>query len=53
MGRRGRENLQIMKKDTFGTERDQTGKCYIYQKHDETDKNHTEADTDMFTQGRI
>ena len=53
MGRRGRENLRFMTKDTFAIEKDPTGLRYIYQKTDETDKNHDENDTEMSNQARI
>ena len=53
MGLRGRENLRIMTKETFGIDRDGNGQCFIFQQKDETDKNHSENDTDMSNQARI
>ena len=53
MGRRGRENLQAMTKDTFNITTDTNGTRYIYQQKDETDKNHNENDTEMSNQARI
>ena len=53
MGRRGRENLRIMKKNTFEIGNDTNGLRYIYQCTDENDKNHNEQDTDMSNQAHI
>ena len=42
-----------MKKDTFQVSEDSEGRKFIYQAIDESNKNHTEQDTDPTTQGRI
>lgn len=44
MGRRGRQNLRGMQKDTFAVATDASGKRYIYQAKKELDKNHKEDD---------
>lgn len=44
MGRRGRQNLQKMTKDTFAIGCDPDRQHFIYQAVKEQDKNHTEAD---------
>ena len=53
MERGGRENLRIMKKDTFTVEQNSDGLHYIYQKKDEADKNQDEKDTENSNQSRI
>ena len=53
MGRRGRENLRSMKKDTFQIKSDSNGHRYIFQCKDESDKNHDEKDTEDSNQARI
>ena len=53
MGRRGRENLRTMKKDTFKIATDSKKRRFIYQDKDENDKNHNENDTENSNQGRI
>ena len=52
-GRRGRENLRVMKKNTFQVAQDSNGRRFIYQAIDESNKNHNEMDDDPSTQGRI
>ena len=52
-GRRGRENLRSMTKSTFQIAQDPNGRHFIYQAVDESNKNHTEKDTDASFQGRI
>ena len=42
-----------MTKNTFGIERDANGLEYIYQKCDETYKNHNENDIEISNQARI
>ena len=53
MGRRGRENLRNMKKNTFKISTDEKGQRFIHQDKDETDKNHNENDTEASNQGCI
>ena len=53
MGRRGRENLRVMMKDTYDITTDSDGRRYIYQCKDESDKNHNENDVEMSNQARI
>ena len=53
MGRRVRENLRSMTKDTYSIATTPEGIRYIYQEKDEADKNHTENDTDISNQARI
>ena len=45
-GRRGRENLRKMKKNTFQTQ-------VVYQTIDEMDKNHSEKETKKAIKGRM
>ena len=40
MAHQGHENLRQMKKTTFGIDQDCDGKCFIFQKIKEHDKNH-------------
>ena len=53
MGRRGRENLRNMKKNTFAISQDPDGRKFIYQAVSEHDKNHTEASTSKGNKARI
>lgn len=53
MGRRGRQNLRAMTKNTFDIATDPDGKRYIYQKVKELDKNHTENDMEANQEARI
>ena len=53
MGRKGRENLRNMTKETFSITTDSSGLKYIFQQKDEVDKNHSEKDTEMSNQGHI
>ena len=53
MGRRGRENLRFMKKNTFAITKDANDVRYIYQQTDEADKNHNEKDLELSNQARI
>ena len=53
MGCRSKENLRSITKETFRIEHDANGQWYIYQQKDETDKNHSERDTEMSNQVRI
>ena len=53
MGRRGRENLRMMTKETFAIDQNSDGRRFIYQQQDETDKNHNENDTEMSNQACI
>lgn len=53
MGRRGRQNLRKMTKDTFKISQDPDGTRYIYQAKKELDKNHKENDLRPNNQARI
>lgn len=53
MGRRGRQNLRAMTKNTFAIDTDADGKQFIYQKVKELDKNHTENDMEANQEARI
>lgn len=53
MGRRGRQNLRKMTKETFKVATDSSGKKYIYQAVKELDKNHKQDDLSPNNQGRI
>ena len=53
MGRRGRENLQSMKFDTFTLKKDHDGREYIAQVIKECDKNHRENDYSKSNEARI
>ena len=53
MGRRGRENLRQMKKDTFQISTDGDSRRYIHQVIDEYDKNHTESNLEPANEARI
>lgn len=53
MGRRGRQNLRGMQKDTFAIATDASGKRYIYQAKKELDKNHKEDDMSPNNQARV
>ena len=54
MGRRGRENLRQMTKETFQIDEDpKDGRKFIFQAISEYDKNHTEKDTIKGNEGRI
>lgn len=53
MGRRGRQNLRKMTKDTFAVSTDASGKQYIYQAIKEQDKNHSAEDMSPNNQARI
>ena len=53
MGRRGRENLRPMTKNTFAVSIDSEGKKYIHQVTDELTKNYTEASSEKANQARI
>lgn len=53
MGRRGRENLRSMTKNTFKIATDEEGQRYIFQAVDEADKNHNEVDNEASNQARI
>ena len=53
MGRRGRENLRQMQKNTFQIQRDTDGRHFIKQVIDEHDKNHTENNTKPANEARI
>lgn len=53
MGRRGRQNLRPMTKDTFAIGCDPDGQRFIYQAVKEQDKNHTEADLNPSNEARI
>ena len=52
-GRRGRENLRPMKKNTFTISTDEDGKRYLHQVVDELTKNHTEKSSERANQARI
>ena len=52
-GRRGRENLRSMTKDTFCIEKDHDGRRYITQIIKECDKNHREDDYTNSNAARI
>ena len=52
--RRGRENQRTMTKDTFGIGEDGSGRAYVYQQVDESDKNHQNcANDDTVGEGRM
>ena len=53
MGRRGRENLRQMTKNTFSIGKDPDGRKFIYQTVSEHDKNHTESSTTKGNEARI
>lgn len=53
MGRRGRQNLRPMTKETFKVAADPDGRRYIYQAIKELDKNHNETYTDPSHDARI
>lgn len=53
MGRRGRQNLRKMTKETFAVTTDASGKQYIYQAIKEQDKNHSGSDMSPNNQARI
>ena len=53
MGRRGRENLRSMTKDTFNISIDGNGRKFIHQVITEHDKNHTESDFTPGNEARI
>ena len=42
--RRGRENLREMTRDTFKISKDASGREFVYQAANESDKNHSEKD---------
>ena len=52
-GRRGRENLRQMTKETFQIKKDHDGREYIIQVIKECDKNHREGDTSESNEARI
>ena len=53
--RRGRENLKTRNRETFALDTDSTGRKYIYQRVDESNKNHeyTTSPDDTVGEGRI
>ena len=52
--RRGRENLKTTTRDTFALSTDGTGRKHIYQRVDESNKNHTHTSPDdTVGEGRI
>ena len=53
MGRRGRENLRKMTKETFKIGEESDGRKYLYQAIDEYNKNYTERDSERSNQARI
>lgn len=53
MGRRGRQNLRKMTKETYAISTDASGKRYIYQAIKEQDKNHAGSDMSPNNQARI
>lgn len=53
MGRRGRQNLRKMTKNTFAVATDASGKQYVYQAIKEQDKNHSGSDMSPNNQARI
>ena len=53
IGRRGRENLRLMTKNTFKVSIDPKERKYIHQVTSEHDKNHTENNSDKDNEARI
>ena len=51
--RRGRENLQAMKRNTFKVVTEPDSTEYVVQQVDEMDKNHTADDSTITNQGRM
>ena len=49
--RRGRENTRAMNKNTFAVSKEASGRRYIYQTNDESDKNHGVSDGSFETSG--